>query len=149
MKELPFMLWVSTIIFAYSHSLKKVKKKNGKTLANEASFLPLRHLTSFQITLGLNSRLSSNRVSLGFIFKIRAPNLKYLLDFGWLISWKVICCFFRYQIMGSRSIEQLDVDEEMFYKLTYGRKSEEEKIEELQKRDNQTAGLITHSVPNF
>lgn len=55
-----------------------------------------------------------------------------------------------YQIMGSRSVEQLDVDEEMFYKLTYGRKSEEEKIEELQKRDNQAAaGLITHSVPNF
>ena len=56
---------------------------------------------------------------------------------------------FRYQFMATRSPDQTDVDAEMFYKLTYGMKSEEEKIEELQKRDNKHAGLITHSVPGF
>ena len=51
--------------------------------------------------------------------------------------------------MATRSPDKQEVNVEMFYQLTYGMKSEEEKIEELQKRDNKYAGLITHSVPGF
>ena len=51
--------------------------------------------------------------------------------------------------MMTRSPDVAEVDSGMFYKLTYGMKSEEEKIEELQKRDNKYAGLITHSMPGF
>jgi len=54
-----------------------------------------------------------------------------------------------YQFMATRSPDQQDIDSKLFYNLTFGMKSEEEKIEELQKRDNKYAGLITHSVPGF